>query len=214
MLDPATRQCDSDHNGIGDECQVLSATQGTLDSDADSKADFDPNILFTSGGSPDFDRDTIPNATDNCPVIPNLDQADADMNGVGDACQTLSGGFTVDPDGDGVPTFDPAKTGPGIPDPVGAALDNCPVIFNPGQEDNNLDHVGNACIIAAALDNCTYASNATQDDANGDGVGDLCAVPPQDLIAVSPSTNSVTLLSGDGSGNLHPAAASPLSGTM
>jgi hypothetical protein len=212
MLDPATRQCDSDHNGIGDECQALSVTLGTLDSDADSKADYDPNILFTSGGSLDFDRDTIPNATDNCPVIPNLDQLDADMNGVGDACQTLSGGLTVDPDADGVPTFDPAQLGLGVPDPVGAALDNCPVIFNPGQEDNNDDHVGNACIVAAALDNCTYASNATQMDANGDGVGDLCAVPPQDLIAASPEGNSVTLLSGDGSGSLRPAGASPLVG--
>ena len=209
MLDPTTRQCDSDHNGIGDECQFLSATQGTLDSDSDSKPDFDPNALITSGGAPDFDRDTFPNATDNCPNVAN-DQADADMNGIGDACQTLSGGLTVDSDGDGVPTFDPAQLGGA--DPVGDALDNCPFIFNPGQEDNNADHVGNACVVAAALDNCIYAFNSTQADANGDGVGDFCAVPPQDLIAASPTANSVTLLSGDGSGSLHPAAASPLLG--
>lgn len=35
----------------------------------------------------DTDSDGILDSTDNCPSVPNLDQADADDNGVGDACE-------------------------------------------------------------------------------------------------------------------------------
>jgi hypothetical protein len=35
---------------------------------------------------PDFDLDGIGDAADNCPVVPNPDQADADADGSGDAC--------------------------------------------------------------------------------------------------------------------------------
>jgi len=210
-FDPITQQCDSDRNGIGDHCQILGANCVAQNSDFDSRADYDPNALVFSGGGLDFDRDTIANINDNCPTLANLDQADVNpANGVGDACETLNGGLPVDPDLDGVPTFDPALAMP--PDPVGDALDNCPSIYNPGQEDNDADDVGNACVIRAALDNCTYTFNSTQDDIDGDGVGNLCAVPPQDLIAANPPAGTVTLLSGDGTGRLRPASASPLSG--
>ena len=36
---------------------------------------------------PDKDKDGIPDFRDNCPNVPNPDQADIDHNGVGDACQ-------------------------------------------------------------------------------------------------------------------------------
>jgi len=42
--------------------------------------------------NPDIDGDTVPNATDNCPLVINLDQKDSDKNGVGDACEA---GLTV-----------------------------------------------------------------------------------------------------------------------
>src|SRR5262249_41383453 len=37
-------------------------------------------------GTSDLDSDGVPDDIDNCPRTPNPDQADADGNGVGDAC--------------------------------------------------------------------------------------------------------------------------------
>ncbi len=45
----------------------------------------------------DCDLDDTPDATDNCPTVPNADQADADMNGFGDLCD---GPNDADHDGD------------------------------------------------------------------------------------------------------------------
>ncbi|HUU01404.1 MAG TPA: Ig-like domain-containing protein [Myxococcota bacterium] len=52
----------------------------------------------------------------------------------------------------------------GLPD----ALDNCPEVFNPGQEDADGDGLGDAC------DNCPFVANAYQFDMDKDVVGDAC----------------------------------------
>ena len=41
---------------------------------------------------PDTDLDGVPDATDNCPNTPNPTQDDEDQNGIGDACQSPTGG--------------------------------------------------------------------------------------------------------------------------
>jgi len=202
-LDPVTGQCDSDQNGIGDHCQILSENCAAQDSDFDLLPDYNPNALARFLGALDFDRDTVPNTLDNCPTMENTDQADTNpADGVGDACEILSNGQPVDPDLDGVPTFNPGTL----------ALDNCPALPNPSQLDNNNDGVGNTCIIDAALDNCVATINLDQADADGDGVGNACSFPPLDVLVPNPVTNEVVLLGGDGTGALHPAAASPLLG--
>ena len=60
--------------------------------------------------------------------------------------------LSCDDDGDGIPTVD----------------DNCPYLYNPGQEDFDNDGFGDAC------DNCLTVYNPDQKDNDGDGVGDVC----------------------------------------
>ena len=203
QVDPFTGQCDSDRNGIGDLCQVLGADEATpgtcfsVDSDFDLKADYDQNGLKkTATGALDFDGDGIANTGDNCPTFANPGQEDPNNNGVGEACEIISAGQTVDPDGDQVPTWNPLTQ----------QMDNCPAISNPGQEDNDADGVGNACILGAAVDNCLGTPNNNQQDSDGDGLGDACAVPPQDLFIANPATGTIAVLQGDGLGNLRPSS--------
>lgn len=57
-----------------------------------------------------------------------------------------------------------ASPGDGVPD----AVDNCPLISNPIQTDNDSDGLGNPC------DNCPNDSNPDQANSDGDGKGDAC----------------------------------------
>ena len=74
----------------------------------------------------DRDADNVVDAVDNCPDVPNEDQADSNLNGIGDACEMLP---VVDSDGDGVGDID----------------DNCPLVPNADQTDFDEDGVGNLC---------------------------------------------------------------------
>jgi hypothetical protein len=107
---------------------------------------------------PDSDLDLLTDCLDNCPSVPNPDQADNDGDGIGDIC---------DADGDG--------------DGVGNASDNCPTVPNRSQIDTDLDGVGDAC------DNCCFIANAPsfpipqghrvsgwQVDDDFDGLGNAC----------------------------------------
>ncbi|MBU1975663.1 MAG: PKD domain-containing protein, partial [Nanoarchaeota archaeon] len=46
---------------------------------------------------PDFDCDSIPDDRDNCPVVPNLNQKDSNVNGIGDVCDLALTLFTITP---------------------------------------------------------------------------------------------------------------------
>jgi hypothetical protein len=79
-------------------------------------------------------------------------------------------------------------------DAVVNCSDNCPEIFNPGQEDADSDGRGDvcdACIsdpsndadgdgLCCGADNCCTVANPAQEDADADGAGDACDPCPSD----------------------------------
>ncbi len=134
----------------------------------------------------DPDSDSVKGPCDNCPMVANLNQADADGDGRGDACDncpTASNATQADGDGDG----------------RGDACDNCPAVANLDQRNADGDALGDACDPdddndgrADAMDNCPTVANASQADGDGDGRGDAC-----DNCAMASNANQ---LDGDGDG--------------
>jgi Thrombospondin type 3 repeat len=115
-----------------------------------------------SAANADRDGDGWRDVRDNCPDVPNRDQADADRDGLGDAC---------DPDIDG--------------DGVANASDNCSRAPNADQRDSDRDGLGDPCDIdrdgdgvANFRDNCPDAPNQAQPDRDGNGLGDACDAGP------------------------------------
>jgi hypothetical protein len=120
---------------------------------------FDSFNATLDPGLPDVDGDHHPNNCDNCPSIPNTNQADSDQDGLGNACDTCPLDPDNDADGDG----------------VCGDFDNCPT-SNPSQADYDNDDVGDAC------DNCPGVVNPDQIDSDRDGQGDACETPAGPVI--------------------------------
>ena len=66
-----------DTDGIGDVCDPDRDGDGILE---------DGDASGTAGDNPCTGGVTV-NCDDNCPNVANANQADADANGIGDACQ-------------------------------------------------------------------------------------------------------------------------------
>jgi hypothetical protein len=92
---------------------------------SESRAEEPELLLAPPVETTDSDGDGIPDGIDNCPEVSNSDQADANGDGIGDACEP------PDSDGDGIPD----------------ATDNCPHTYNPEQTDSNSDGIGDECAL-------------------------------------------------------------------
>ncbi len=99
----------------------------------DNQNFYTQNLSATLGDSTsvvDSDGDSIADSADNCPIVSNAGQADADGDGTGDVCD--------DNDNDG-PTGDTDSDG------VTNGTDNCPTTTNPGQANSDADGRGDRC---------------------------------------------------------------------
>jgi hypothetical protein len=142
-------------------CKVTIVANEISDTDTVDPPDHpsaNASFSFTTAANPDTDGDGVANESDNCPTTANADQANADGDGLGDAC---------DPDIDG--------------DGAANASDNCPTTANADQADADADNIGDACDAdidgdgaANESDNCPTTANADQADADSDGIGDVC----------------------------------------
>jgi hypothetical protein len=191
---------------------------GDEDYDDDGIVDPDDNCpLNHNPGQEDGDMDGVGDVCDLCPSDPdksepgqcgcgNLD-TDSDGDEVADCVDICPGGDdNVDTDGDEVPDYcddctDPDNDGYGNPGTDHTACaetgdDNCPVVYNPGQEDCDGDSIGDVCDAQTDSDhdgqcngddNCPWDYNPEQDDADMDGVGDACDDCPSEPALSEPN---------------------------
>jgi gliding motility-associated-like protein len=103
---------DTDGDGIGDNADTDDDNDGILDvCDVDVNGDRIPDNGVDMDGDgiidscdTDRDGDGVNNTSDNCPDLPNTDQADRDRDGLGNVCDTivLNAAQTFTPNGDGI----------------------------------------------------------------------------------------------------------------
>ncbi len=164
----------------------------------------------------DTDDDGILDDVDNCPETPNPDQADADGDGIGDACDDTddSGGeegddceTNADCDGSLV-CIDDVCASDADGDGVADGDDNCPNTPNPDQTDADGDGVGDACTEGGGgvgddcqgsvdcADGLVCIDDVCASDRDGDGIPD-----PDDNCPDTPNSNQNDL-DGDGTGDV------------
>lgn len=192
-LDSNLSQDDLDADGIGDECDSDRDGDGVSDEaensrgsspiliDTDGDGAFDAVDLFPTNASDSLDND-------NDGVGNNAD-TDDDNDGVTDSAETVSGlnPNVADTDGDG----------------VSDKIDNCGLLVNPGQSDNEHDGFGDDCDDDDDNDSLTdseetvigedgFITNARSADSDGDGF--------KDNLDNCPNDDNITQADGDTDG--------------
>ncbi len=172
-LETNATQSDLDGDGIGDECDT--------DRDGDGLTDTQETSLGTSPTRADTDGDGVQDAADAFPTSAS-ETADSDHDGTGDTSDT-------DDDNDGL--SDTVETASGSnpddsdsdDDGVRDGLDNCLLISNAGQADNDQDDLGDDCdddddndglsdVEESGIGTDGFITNTRLADSDGDGFSD------------------------------------------
>ena len=143
--DPNGNKCDDDDDNdlildIRDNCPTIpNKDQANLDNQTeptDGQLGID---ILGDACDPDIDGDGDLNAADNCPTVANPDQTDTD--------RLRRTHLNLDPKLDGGDACDDDDDEDGIPDyhANGMVYDNCRLIVNPAQYNNDTDALGDAC---------------------------------------------------------------------
>lgn len=88
--------CGSNPLNAGSTCEVCDGLDNDLNEGIDEGFPDNDDDGLADCVDPDDDNDTVIDAIDNCPFVANLDQADADQDGIGNACDAQTGPPTKD----------------------------------------------------------------------------------------------------------------------
>ncbi len=89
-LEPHAPVCDDDHDcEAGDLCSdgLCRRDHGACRTDADCPSTASCRRELVVAAVADRDGDELPDSVDNCPGVPNIGQADDDLDGLGNACE-------------------------------------------------------------------------------------------------------------------------------